>query len=127
MTVSLSLPRCNSFDGGTAFDFDRYSSFPALRRPRPNRWCWTSRPDLGERWPSRLVATAAAEKRLNIRRRNPQHVVRGSQRLPETSARLHARRLSAATPRIALLAATARELQDDDRPLLRPHRRDTLA
>jgi hypothetical protein len=22
MTVSLSLPRCNSFDGGTAFDFD---------------------------------------------------------------------------------------------------------
>jgi|AmaraimetaFIIA10_FD_contig_121_201451_length_609_multi_2_in_0_out_0_1 hypothetical protein len=59
-------------------------------------------------------------------RRNPQHVVRGSQRLPETSARLHARRLSAATPRIALFAGKAVEVQDDDRPL-RQHRLDTLA
>src|SRR5262249_57193428 len=32
----------------------------------PVRWRWPSRPDLGERWPSRLVATAA-ESRLNIR------------------------------------------------------------
>src|SRR6516225_9997308 len=33
--------------------------------PRPHRRCRTSRPDLGERWSSRLVATAA-EDRLNI-------------------------------------------------------------
>ena len=26
---------------------------------RPHRRCWTPRPDLGERWPSRLVAQAA--------------------------------------------------------------------
>src|SRR5207237_7057749 len=30
-------------------------------RTRSYRWCWTARPDLGERWPSRLVATAAAD------------------------------------------------------------------
>jgi hypothetical protein len=29
---------------------------------RRHRWCWTSRPDLGERWPSRLVATAAKNR-----------------------------------------------------------------
>jgi len=34
-------------------------------RPRPHRWCRTSRLDLGVLWPSRLVA-AAAEDRLNI-------------------------------------------------------------
>jgi hypothetical protein len=34
-----------------------------------HRRCWPARPDLGERWPSRLVATAE-EDRLNIRR-NP--------------------------------------------------------
>src|SRR5262245_24241207 len=33
--------------------------------PRPVAGCRTPRPDLGERWPSRLVATAA-ENRLNI-------------------------------------------------------------
>jgi hypothetical protein len=37
--------------------------------PRLHRWCWPARPDLGERWPSRLVATAA-EDRLTFRR-NP--------------------------------------------------------
>jgi len=26
---------------------------------RPDRRCWTARPDLGERWSSRLVATAS--------------------------------------------------------------------
>ena len=31
--------------------------------------CWTAWPDLGERWPSRLVATAA-EDRLNTYGRN---------------------------------------------------------
>ena len=35
-------------------------------RPRPHRGRWTARPDLGERWPSRLVATAA-EDRLSIK------------------------------------------------------------
>jgi len=34
---------------------------------RSHRRCWTSRPDLGERRPSRLVATAA-EDRLSIKR-----------------------------------------------------------
>jgi hypothetical protein len=37
----------------------------ADRRDESNRRCWPARPDLGERWPSRLVATAA-ENRLNI-------------------------------------------------------------
>ena len=45
---------------------------------RPLRRCRTSRPDLGERWPSRLVA-AAAEDSLIIRRNA--HVVCG-ERLP---------------------------------------------
>src|SRR5262245_26730433 len=31
-------------------------------RPRPHRRCWPSRPDLGERWPSRLVATAEEDR-----------------------------------------------------------------
>ena len=43
-----------------AFSLDR------RERPRSHRRCWTSRPDLGERWPSRLVATAA-EDRLSFR------------------------------------------------------------
>jgi len=38
-----------------------------IARPRPHRRCRTPRPDLGVRWPSRLVATAA-EERLNIGR-----------------------------------------------------------
>jgi hypothetical protein len=33
--------------------------------PGPIARCWSARPDLGKRWPSRLVATAA-EDRLNI-------------------------------------------------------------
>jgi hypothetical protein len=33
--------------------------------PRPHPRCWPARPDLGKRWRSRLVATAAA-LRLNI-------------------------------------------------------------
>jgi len=28
----------------------------------PYRRCWTAGPDLGERWPSRLVATAAVDR-----------------------------------------------------------------
>jgi hypothetical protein len=39
--------------------------------PRPRCRCWPSRSDLGERWPSRLVATAV-ETRLSVRR-NPIH------------------------------------------------------
>jgi len=37
-------------------------------RSRAHRGRWPSRLDLGERWSSRLVATAA-EERLNFRRR----------------------------------------------------------
>src|SRR6516164_8266211 len=39
-------------------------------RSRPNRWRWPSRPDLGERWPSRLVATAA-ENRCEVELQMP--------------------------------------------------------
>src|SRR5215510_3821488 len=53
------------------------------RSGRPHCRCWLSRPDLGERWPSRLVATAA-EERLSFRRT---HVVCGSQRLPALAHR----------------------------------------
>jgi hypothetical protein len=38
--------------------------------PWPHCWRGTSRPDLGERWPAWLVATAS-EDRLNIRRNSP--------------------------------------------------------
>jgi hypothetical protein len=31
----------------------------AFYRPRSHRRCWTAGADVGERWPSRLVATAA--------------------------------------------------------------------
>jgi len=37
-------------------------------RPRSHRRCWSSWLDLGERWPSRLVAKAA-ENRLSFRRK----------------------------------------------------------
>jgi hypothetical protein len=50
------------------------------RRSWPHRRCWPARPDLGDRRPSRLVATAE-EDRLRFRRK-PAHVVCGSQRLP---------------------------------------------
>jgi len=39
----------------------------AADRTRSHRRCWTSRPDLGERWPSRLVATASSSKECNCR------------------------------------------------------------
>jgi hypothetical protein len=45
---------------------------------RPHRRCWPSRPDLGERWPARLVATAA-EDRLRFRA-NPHTSFAGSTR-----------------------------------------------
>jgi hypothetical protein len=50
-----------SISNGTVFEFH----WQHRRCSRPHRWCWTSRSDLGERRPSRLVATAA-EDRLNI-------------------------------------------------------------
>ena len=52
----------------------------AKSRHQAGRRRWPSWSDLGERWPSRLVATAA-ENRLNFRR-NPHTLVCGSQRLP---------------------------------------------
>ena len=39
----------------------RCSSRPLQQSPVPSR-CWPSRPDLGERWPSRLVATPAEDR-----------------------------------------------------------------
>jgi hypothetical protein len=47
------------------FRGDRDHNAPAGLCSRPHRWCWSARPDLGERWPSRLVATAE-EDRLSI-------------------------------------------------------------
>src|SRR5262249_41913407 len=47
--------------------------------PRPHRRRRTSRSNLGQRWPARLVPTAE-EDRLSVRR-NP-HSVSGSKRLP---------------------------------------------
>jgi hypothetical protein len=64
-----------------------------------------------------LVATAA-EDCLSIRRRNPH---------TSFAVASDCRKLQrAATPRIALFAGKAVEVQDDDRPL-RQHRLDTLA
>src|SRR5262249_20651584 len=54
---------------------------PAFGSPRPRRGCRTSGPAVGERWPSRLVATAA-EKPLSFLTAQSVHVVCGSQRLP---------------------------------------------
>jgi hypothetical protein len=48
--------------------------------PRPHRRCWTSRPDLGERWPYRLVATAA-EDRLKLFSDSPSQCSRRSRAL----------------------------------------------
>jgi hypothetical protein len=49
---------------------------------------FSSRPDLGELWPSRLVATAA-EDRLNIQQNSP--VANGSQRLSDKAFLDHQR------------------------------------
>jgi hypothetical protein len=38
-----------------------------LRWRSPHRRCWPSRPDLGKRWPSRLVATAAEDRLISAR------------------------------------------------------------
>jgi hypothetical protein len=38
---------------------------------RPSRWCRTARPYLGERWPSRLVATATADRLSRLAVRTP--------------------------------------------------------
>src|SRR5262249_24549678 len=74
--VPCGLDMCGTlvgFQGGIILsgsvggvDPSRYGLFGnhnAAGSPRPRRRCWPSRPDLGERWPSRLVA-ATAEDRL---------------------------------------------------------------
>jgi hypothetical protein len=57
------VARCRSLREGRQ-DSDQWPSHGLLRarsgRPRCRRRCWPSWPDLGERWPARLVATAAA-------------------------------------------------------------------
>jgi hypothetical protein len=46
-------------------------------RVRPHRRCWPARPDLGGLWPSRLVATAAADcLRRHMRRLRRRPMVR---------------------------------------------------
>jgi hypothetical protein len=71
--ASIIDPRCAKNDEitdlrhcmGLMLDFVCPSPPPALsptsalyERARPSRRCWTSRPDIRLRWPSRLVATA---------------------------------------------------------------------
>jgi hypothetical protein len=56
---------------------------PPRTSSRSHRWRWTSRSDLGARWPARLVATAA-ESRLSFRRRNSHR----SSRQPRQVSRL---------------------------------------
>jgi hypothetical protein len=83
--VPCGLDMCGTlvgFQGGIILsgsvggvDPSRYGLFGnhnAAGSPRPRRRCWTSRPDLGERRPSRLVATAA-ENRLKRSRVSSQN------------------------------------------------------
>jgi hypothetical protein len=65
--ITDELTSVLAFHGQHAFALG--TAIALAERSWPHRWCWTSRPDLGERWPSRLVATAA-EDRLSIKR-NP--------------------------------------------------------
>jgi hypothetical protein len=62
--------------GRTASILGRHRQYPVhCAYPRSHRRCWPARPDLGERWPSRLVATSA-EDRLNIRRNSRTSLLR---------------------------------------------------
>jgi len=56
-----------------------HSGFCSCGCPRPHRRCWPSRPDLSERWPSRLVATAA-ESCLSIPAAQSAHACRSGGR-----------------------------------------------
>ena len=60
---SVQLAFSETMSGTEGFSFDyAVASSGHQRGPRPHRRCWPARPDLGERWPSRLVATATANR-----------------------------------------------------------------
>ena len=58
-----ALSRVALIRAGNVASAVRIASIPE----RPHRRCWPAWPDLGERWPARLVATAS-EDRLSVRR-----------------------------------------------------------
>jgi len=60
-----AAPRCGARSKRTG-RIDVCSCIKSKSGPRSHRRCWPARPDLCERWPSRLVA-AAAEDRLSFR------------------------------------------------------------
>ena len=61
-SVQLVFTETMSSAGGFSFDYAVASQWRLERGSRPHRRCWPSRPDLGGRWPSRLVATAAENR-----------------------------------------------------------------
>jgi hypothetical protein len=73
-----------------------YANRDADVRPGERSQCRAARPDLGERWPSRLVATAE-EDRLRFRRK-PHNIVCGSSRLPSNRDLCTSRTRVAARP-----------------------------
>jgi hypothetical protein len=77
-------------------------------RSRPHRRCWTSRPDLGGRWPSRLVAPPPPYL-IEIQQRRASGVPVASEK--------HARdrQLRALDPRIGRCANTSRPCRGDKR------------
>jgi hypothetical protein len=83
------------------------SAFPSP----PHRRCRTSRPDLGGRWPSRLVATAA-EDRLTVRRYS-------TRRLRQSAIAEHSRIMST---RVARRLVPTFPVQMSPLTFARPHR-----
>src|SRR5262249_386640 len=62
-------PARKSLDKRLSSRLLRYGNSPpdrGRRSPRPHRRCRTAWPDLGERWPSRLVATATADRVFDV-------------------------------------------------------------
>src|SRR5262249_10654546 len=65
MVIAFTSPPLAGLHGALAARLWR-ARFSRALASRSHRRCWPARPHLGERWPSRLVATAA-EKRLSFR------------------------------------------------------------
>jgi hypothetical protein len=66
-SIRGSIDRVTGDVEATSMVTDPKTGKTTMSTTRPHRRCWPSRPDLGERWPSRLVATAE-EKRLKYSR-----------------------------------------------------------